>query len=152
MIGTGADGPHAAVDAMVGDINGLVLSLSLFFWSGSQTSCHVVFFVFFCSETRDSKERLLIHQNLIPVRIRGLPVCIQGGRPETSHMGSPSLHNKIVRILGATYAPPCFLHKLQCYLLQAFLGTLAIVSVPGCLLPFLLLCKDFSFGEALDLS
>ena len=40
---------------------------------------------------------------LIPLCIRGLPICIRGGRPEISHIGSPCLHNKIVRILGATY-------------------------------------------------
>jgi hypothetical protein len=28
----------------------------------------------------DSNERSLIHQNLVPVHIRGLPVCIRGGR------------------------------------------------------------------------
>ena len=48
-------------------------------------------------------ERLLTHHKLIPVRIQGLPVCVRGGRPEISHMGSPRLHNEIVRILGATY-------------------------------------------------
>ena len=48
-------------------------------------------------------ERLLAHQKLIPVRIRGLPVCIQGGRPEILHMGSPRSHNEIVRKLGATH-------------------------------------------------
>jgi hypothetical protein len=48
-------------------------------------------------------ERLLTHHKLIPVRIRGLPVCVRGGRPEILHMGSPHLHSKIVHILGATY-------------------------------------------------
>ncbi len=38
-----------------------------------------------------------------PRCIRELPVCVRGGRPEISHMGSPRLHNEIVRILGATY-------------------------------------------------
>jgi hypothetical protein len=51
-------------------------------------------------------ERLLTHQKLIPIRIRGLPVCVLGERPENLHMGSPCSHNKIVRILGATYTPP----------------------------------------------
>jgi hypothetical protein len=32
-----------------------------------------------------------------------LPICIRGGRPEILHIGSPCLHNEIVRILGATY-------------------------------------------------
>ena len=48
-------------------------------------------------------ERLLTHHKLIPVCIRGLPVCVRGGRPEIFHMGSPRLHNKVVRIWGATY-------------------------------------------------
>jgi hypothetical protein len=48
----------------------------------------------------------MIHQNLIPVCIRGLPVCVRGGGPEILHMGSPCSHNEIVRILGATYTPP----------------------------------------------
>ncbi len=48
-------------------------------------------------------ERLLTHHKLIPVRILGLPICVLGGRPEILHMGSPRLHNEIVRILGATY-------------------------------------------------
>ena len=48
-------------------------------------------------------DRLLMHHKLIPVLIRGLLVCVLGGRSEISHMGSPRLHNKIVRILGATY-------------------------------------------------
>jgi hypothetical protein len=47
----------------------------------------------------------LTHHKLIPVRIWGLPVCIRGGKLEISHMGSPHLHNKFVRILRATYTP-----------------------------------------------
>ncbi len=49
------------------------------------------------------KKRSLIRQKLIPICIQGLPVCVRGERPEISHMGSPRLHNEIVRILGATY-------------------------------------------------
>ena len=48
-------------------------------------------------------ERLLTHHKLISVRIQGLPVHVQGGRPEILHMGSPCSHNEIVCILGATY-------------------------------------------------
>jgi hypothetical protein len=48
-------------------------------------------------------ERLLTHHKLIPVHIRGLHVCVRGGSPEISHMGSPRFHNNILRILGATY-------------------------------------------------
>jgi hypothetical protein len=35
-------------------------------------------------------ERSLTHHKLIPVCIRGLPVCVRGGRPEVLHMGSPA--------------------------------------------------------------
>ncbi len=40
-------------------------------------------------------------------------------------------------VLCIVCVPPCFLHRLQCFSVWAFLGTLAIVSVPGCLFPFL---------------
>jgi hypothetical protein len=56
----------------------------------------------FCFNAR-LEERLLMHQNLIPVCIGGFPVCVRGGRRKILHMGSPRLHNKIVCILGATY-------------------------------------------------
>ncbi len=55
-------------------------------------------------------------------------------------------------VLCLVCVPPCFMHRLQCFLVQVFLGTLAVVSVPGCLLPCFLLCKAFLLGEALDLS
>jgi hypothetical protein len=38
-----------------------------------------------------------------PVRIRGLPVCVWGERPEILHMGCPCSYNKTVRIQGVTY-------------------------------------------------
>ena len=48
-------------------------------------------------------ERLLMCHKPIPVHIRGLPVCVRGGRLEISHMGSPCTHNGVVRIWGVTY-------------------------------------------------
>ena len=47
-------------------------------------------------------ERSLTHHKLILVCIRGLPVCVRGGRLDISHMGSPRSHNEKVRIRAAT--------------------------------------------------
>ena len=49
------------------------------------------------------EERLMTHHKLIPVCIWGLLVYIWGERPKKLHMGSPRMHNKIVRIWGVTY-------------------------------------------------
>ena len=38
------------------------------------------------------------HQKLVPVRIRGVPICECAGIQKNSHMGSPCTHNEIVRI------------------------------------------------------
>jgi hypothetical protein len=54
------------------------------------------------------------------------------------------------RVLCVVYAPPCFLHRSQCYLVRTFFGTLGL-SVPGCLIPFFSLCEAFSSREGLDL-
>jgi hypothetical protein len=40
-------------------------------------------------------------------------------------------------VLCVGYMPPCFLQRLQCFLVRAFLGTLAVDLVPGFLFPFL---------------
>ena len=45
------------------------------------------------------------HQKLVPVRIRGVPICECEGIQKNSHMGSPRTHNEIVRIWGLTYIP-----------------------------------------------
>ncbi len=55
-------------------------------------------------------------------------------------------------VLCNVYTPPCFLQRSQCFLAQAFLGTLAVVLLPGCFAPFFSLCKAFLLGEELDLS
>jgi hypothetical protein len=47
---------------------------------------------------------------------------------------------------------PCFLQRLQCFLVQAFFGTLGLLSVPGCFVPFFSLCKAFLSQEAFDFS
>jgi hypothetical protein len=41
------------------------------------------------------------------------------------------------QVLYVVYAPPCFLHRLQCFSKRTFLGTLAVELVPGCVFPFL---------------
>ena len=43
------------------------------------------------------------HQKLVPVRIRGVPICECAGIQKNSHMGSPRTHNEIVRIWGLTW-------------------------------------------------
>ncbi len=55
-------------------------------------------------------------------------------------------------VLCVVYAPPCFLPRLQCFLVRAFFGTLGLWSVPGCFVPFFSLCKAFSSKEALGSS
>ncbi len=37
------------------------------------------------------------HQKLVPVRIRGVPVCVRGVRLKNSHMGRRITHNEIVQ-------------------------------------------------------
>ncbi len=72
-----------------------------------------------------------------------ISILKRGGRWKKSHLGTPLVHMVFVTIQGLTYAPSCFLHRLQCFSAQAFLGTLAVVSVPGCLLPFFLAVQSF---------
>ena len=43
------------------------------------------------------------HQKLIPVRIRGVPICVRGVRQKNSHIGRPITHNKVVHIWGLTH-------------------------------------------------
>jgi hypothetical protein len=43
------------------------------------------------------------HQKLVPVCIRGVPICVLGVRQKNSHMGRRITHNEVVRILGLTY-------------------------------------------------
>jgi hypothetical protein len=57
-----------------------------------------------------------------------------------------------LQILCIVYAPPCFLQRLQYFLVRTFFGTLGLWSVPGRFVPFYLLCKAFSSQEGLDLS
>ncbi len=54
------------------------------------------------------------------------------------------------QVLCVVYVPPCFLHKSQCFSVRTFFGTLGL-SVPGCFVPFFLLCKGFLLQEGLDL-
>jgi hypothetical protein len=56
------------------------------------------------------------------------------------------------RVLCVVYAPPCFLRRSQCFSVRAFFGTLGLWSVPGCYVPFFLLCEVFSSQEATDFS
>ena len=49
------------------------------------------------------------HQKLVPVCIRGVPICECAGIQKNSHMGSPRTHNEIVRIWGLTCLLPVFL-------------------------------------------
>ena len=45
----------------------------------------------------------LTRHKLIPVPIRGVPICVWGLRQKKSHMGRHITHNEIVRISGLTY-------------------------------------------------
>jgi len=54
------------------------------------------------------------------------------------------------RVLWVVCAPPCFLHRSQCFSVRAFFGTLGL-SVPGHFVPFFSLCEGFSSREGLDL-
>jgi hypothetical protein len=54
------------------------------------------------------------------------------------------------RVLWVVYAPPCFLHRSQRFLVRTFFRTLRL-SVPGRVLPFFLLCGGFLSQEGLDL-
>ena len=54
------------------------------------------------------------------------------------------------RVLCVVYAPPCFLRRSQCFSVRAFFGTLGLWSVPGCYVPFFLLCEGFLSQEATD--
>ncbi len=56
-----------------------------------------------------------------------------------------------LRVLCVVYAPPCFMHRSQCFSVRTFFGTLGL-SVPGCYIPFFLLCKGFALQEGLDFS
>jgi hypothetical protein len=60
---------------------------------------------------RDSRKDCW-RQKLIPVRIRGVPICERVGIQKNSHMGSPRTHNEIVRIWGLTYIVGTQTHKL----------------------------------------
>ncbi len=46
-------------------------------------------------------------------------------------------------VLCMVYAPPCFLHRLQCFSKLTFLGTLAVELVPGRFFPFSPFLEDF---------
>jgi hypothetical protein len=59
---------------------------------------HVKILIHACLE-----ERSLTRQKLIPVCIREVPICERAGIQKISHMGSPRMHNEIVRIWGLTY-------------------------------------------------
>jgi hypothetical protein len=48
------------------------------------------------------------------------------------------------QVLCVVYAPPCFLHRSQCFSKQTFLETLAVDSLPGGFFPFLPLWEAFS--------
>ncbi len=50
------------------------------------------------------------------------------------------------------HAPQCFLQRLQCFSVPAFLETLPVYLVPGVLFPFLPLWEPFSMDCAFDLS
>jgi hypothetical protein len=54
-------------------------------------------------------------------------------------------------VLCVVYAPPCFLHRSQCFSVSTFFGTLGL-SVPGRFVPFFSLCEGFLSQEGLDLS
>jgi hypothetical protein len=54
------------------------------------------------------------------------------------------------QVLWVVYAPPCFLHRSQCFSVRTFLGTLGL-SVPGHFVPFFSLCEGFLSREGLDL-
>ena len=43
------------------------------------------------------------HQKLIPVHIRGVPICIRGVRQKNLHMGRHITHNEVVPIQRLTY-------------------------------------------------
>jgi hypothetical protein len=43
------------------------------------------------------------HQKLIPVRKRGVPVCVRGVWQKKLNMGRHITHNEVVRIRGFTY-------------------------------------------------
>ena len=63
------------------------------------------------------------HQNLIPVRKWGVPVCVRGVRQKKSHMGRHIMHNVVVRIWGLTYA-----FGICTFLLQVFGIVRALVN------------------------
>ncbi len=54
------------------------------------------------------------------------------------------------RVLCVVCAPPCFLHRSQCFSVRTFFGTLGL-SVPGHFVPFFSLCEAFSSREWFDL-
>ncbi len=47
------------------------------------------------------------------------------------------------RVLWVMCAPPCFLHRSQCFSVRTFFGTLGLL-VPGRFVPFFSLCEAFS--------
>ncbi len=55
------------------------------------------------------------------------------------------------RVLWVVYAPPCFLHRSQCFSVRTFFRTLRF-SVPGRFVPFFSLCEGFLSREGLDLA
>jgi hypothetical protein len=55
-------------------------------------------------------------------------------------------------VLCVVCVPPCFLQRLQCFLVQAFLATLAVHSVLGLLFSFLPLLEAFLLDCVLDFS
>jgi hypothetical protein len=55
-------------------------------------------------------------------------------------------------ILCVVCTPPCFLQRSQCFSVKAFLGTLIVASLPGCLVPFSPLLEAFLPDCVLDFS
>ncbi len=69
---------------------------------------------------------------------------------QKSDFSFPSFSNlRQSRLLCVVHVPPCFLHRLQFFSKQTYLGTLAVELIPGRFFPFLPLLEDFSEDSGL---
>jgi hypothetical protein len=98
-----------------------------------------------CSElagTHFTIGKIKFNENSKVQKIRNQNNC---GMPlDSKWISQPSFLNlRQSRVLCMVYAPPCFLHRLQFFSKQTFLGTLAVKSVPGRFFPFLPLWENF---------
>jgi hypothetical protein len=90
--------------------------------------------------------------NYVKDCFKGLGFFLSFLEARKSYFSIPSFSNQWQSlVLCVLYPPPCFLQRLQCFPARAFFMTLAVVSVPGCFVPFFSLCKAFSLRKELDL-